>query len=227
MEINNRKTLFNFLEEASKMRGNKLFRGVKSKGYRLITGIGRLKTPKGKVFHQKDEENILHLFKQKAYPFLKIESNNKLELIALAQHHGLPTRLLDWTRNPLVALFFAVENDWPKFDSKSDRSAVYIWDRENLGTLDPTFDPFQINRIRIFVPNHVTSRITAQSGLFSVHPKPEIEFKSSLIKKVLIHPSFRKELKILLDGFGINKSTLFPDIDGIAEHVKWLRTNIH
>ena len=68
---------------------------------------------------------MLKLFKQKAYPYIKIDPSNNLEILALAQHHGLPTRLLDWTWNPLVAFYFAVEKEWPECNSKQDKREPY------------------------------------------------------------------------------------------------------
>ena len=168
----------------------------------------------------------MKLFKQKAYPYLKIEHSNNLELIALAQHHGLPTRLLDWTWNPLVAFYFAVETGWDNYDS-SDRSMVYIWRKDYKGELDPNFDPFDVKRVRLFLPNHVTARITAQSGLFSIHANPNNEFKSKNVSTIMITPDYHKELKKLLQKLGVHHGNLFPDVDGIAKYVKWLRTDIH
>jgi hypothetical protein len=79
----------------------------------------------------------------------------------------------------------------------------------------------------LFLPQHVSKRIIAQSGIFTIHPKPTEEFKNNGISKVIIKPTIRREIKRRLEKLGIHQGTMFPDLDGIATYVKWLQTNIH
>lgn len=224
-DIDTIKGLFRFIEDCSEDPKNLIFRGVKKASYELLPSIGRFLTHKGKKFTKKDEQLLLKLFKQKAYPLIKEHKDNNLELLSIAQHHGIPTRLLDWTRNPLVAVFFAVRDEFRK-NEKEENSLIYVFRPQFKTDLDEDFDPFGIKSINRYIPKYWSPRINAQSGLFTVHPDPLNPYTSSEIEKIEISYGLRKEIKKRLNRFGMHQAYLFPDLDGISHHIKWLRTNI-
>jgi FRG domain len=88
-----------------------MFRGQSDVTWPLIPSIARM-------FDKLDgyenwnvfEDDILQRFRKYSAPFINKTPVNRFEWMVIAQHHGLPTRLLDWTTNPLKGLFFAVEN---------------------------------------------------------------------------------------------------------------------
>lgn len=196
-----------------------IYRGVRDINYKLIPRLGRIKYKSGNVI--KEEKKMLRLFKERSLPFLNFTPRNDWEWLALAQHHGLPTRLLDWTTNPLVAAYFAVEKE-----HKGD-SAVYAYRTRNFLDTIKKPDPFEIKQIGKFIPSHVTQRITAQAGLFTIHPTPTEEFNDSAVEVIIISEESRQKLKKELYQYGIHKASLFPDLDNLAKHIEWIRTDQH
>lgn len=83
-----------------------LFRGVTDKARKLVPSIGRGTSDHVGGDIESLESRILSEFKKLSVPILKTTPASELEWLFLAQHYGLPTRLLDWSSNPLVALFF-------------------------------------------------------------------------------------------------------------------------
>lgn len=77
-----------------------------------------------------DEREALQRFKAAARPYLTAVPDSEWDWLALAQHNGLPTRLLDWTTNPLVALYFAVgemiDDNWLKREQLSTEEFIGI-----------------------------------------------------------------------------------------------------
>lgn len=86
-------------------------------------------------------------------------------------------------------------------------------------------DPFKISKTQIVLPTHLTPRITAQWGIFTIHPRPNKEFNPINIERIIIINHVRKELKRCLYLMGVHDASIFPDVEGVASFTKWLKTN--
>lgn len=214
--INSVKDFFAYILSLKPKKEHVLFRGVaNSKKDKLKPKIGRIKNSSEIAGNEKF---LNDWFKSRALPFLNDIPKNAWEWLALAQHHGLSTRMLDWTMNPLVAAFFAVEKKC------NTDSAIYVYDlnRESI-LINPEDDnesPFNIRKdAMIYFPKHRTLRIPIQSAVFTVHKEPHKNFDKDNIEKLIIKNSIRDELKEKLDLLGINRQSLFPGLDTLAAHL--------
>jgi len=204
---------------------NVLYRG-QSQSFELLPKIAR-----AKLFDVvESEKRILEDFRKESRPYLLPFPNSHWDLLAIAQHHGLPTRLLDWSTNPLVALWFAVRDTPSKSENGSLVDGV-VWVFESMRSyhIEEKVHPFEIESIKVFSPAHSSKRIVAQSGWFTCHnlvdgkffPLENNSIYQKQISKIIIASEAFSRLKNELDLFGISYRTLFPDLVGVCTHIGW------
>ncbi|MBL7147113.1 MAG: FRG domain-containing protein, partial [Phycisphaerae bacterium] len=96
-----------------------IFRGqTTEKDWPLVPSVGRDMERSQVLLREKE---ILEEFERESIPYIDIVPDNDWQWLALAQHNRLPTRLLDWSKNPLVALWFAVK------DTAIDNQPGVVW----------------------------------------------------------------------------------------------------
>ena len=212
----------------------RLFRGQKedlplySKLYRNAIKFGKTND----VY--KIEKKILSELKER---IINDESNNlrDLDLMILAQHYGLPTRLLDWTSNPFVALWFAFELSKPDDDSR----VVWGLKIEPDSLLDfQNESPFNIRFVKVFRPPVIDIRILAQKSWFSIqdiqfferggdglpnlHTNNPIEDNEDFdfyLAKFIFPNTIRPEVLKKLAEKGVTRSSIYPDLSEICEQL--------
>jgi hypothetical protein len=160
--------------------------------------------------------------------------------LVVAQHHGVPTRLLDWSTNPLVGLFFSVEGkpepcedpdpktcQYCSGDGMHDSAVYLLKDRRGftvagLAASDRNDEaPFYAydEEVGVLWAPHISPRIGAQGSLFTIRKDPGKPIDPDLT--IRIPNSRRASILRELDTLNVNRRTLFPDMDGLADYLKW------
>ena len=230
-----------FHNAVQRYNSDTIYRGVSHSSYKLLPKVGRDKSVSNFDRHHEYgmldsyEQAILLEFEKYALPFIEKLPQSQWEWWAIAQHHGLPTRFLDWTKNPLVAAYFAVEDC-----NLEEDCVVYATDSKQFNSyidFNDYPDPLGIDEVFLYYPPHISQRIIAQSGIFTVHNQPtlpldETEKPSTRISRrrgekydinqLVITKDAKAEFRKVLNLYGLNKSTIYPGLDGIAGHLEWL-----
>ena len=175
------------------------------------------------------EKNMLEDFKRRSPLLITKTFESDWEWLVYAQHFGLKTRLLDWTSNPLVALWFACQNQY----AIKENSYLYILscDEDLRVDLSKNQSPFDSSSTRILRPNLNNERIVAQSGWFTAHKYSKkskkfvtLETNSKIktkLTEIEIPAGIKKDILNKLSMFGVNNRTIFPDVNGLSMHLNW------
>jgi hypothetical protein len=214
------------------------YRGQSKKEWKLISALGRIKKRSEQV-----ENYLIKRFRQNATQLVTIAHTTNWDWLLTMQHHGVPTRLLDWSESPLIGLYFAVcekpKTDgsiWMLLPSMLNRSSniepEYSVDIPSFD--DPILENYSTHNlvserlshlfpIAVIVPR-TNPRIQAQLGVFSIMHRDPIAIEdvgdSKHVWRYNIPANSKinilRELKIL----GINKFSLFPELPSVGEMVK-------
>jgi hypothetical protein len=222
------------------------FRGMSSATHSLKSSLGRLS--RGHTDVNKLELALLRNFRK--YARSEGASGESIwDWLALGQHRGLPTRLLDWTYSPLVALHFATDDplhfdrdgvvwcvDFVAANRRLPRRLQSMLEEEGSDTFTTEmlstfknlrdFDTLAREPFVVFMePPAVDRRILNQLALFSLMSDVSASLDQwvaqhpELCRRVIIPAALKWEIRDKLDQANVNERVLFPGLDGIA---RWL-----
>ncbi len=225
-------------------RSDCAFRGEASVDAKLATSLQRLGGDYADV-----ERYLLRNFRKYARRE-DVPDDSLWHWLAMAKHHGLATRLLDWTFSPYVALHFATaypqdyDHDgliWmvdfvrtnellpERLREAVGREGMNAMSAELLQDLAPTlsdFDAIGDDFVVFFEPPALDQRIVNQYALFSLMPSPHarldewLESREGLARRVIIPAELKWEVRDKLDQANITERVLFPGLDGLAVWLK-------
>jgi FRG domain len=231
--------LFALLEELPGFRGH-LFRGQHDAAWELQPYLYRVR-PNIHGNNVADSYNLyeaalIERFFQEGLPYLPAIPRNPSNDRALAQHFGVPTRLLDWSEDPLVAAFFAVE----RWETATDAALFMILPEAHFRF--ESVKDYNSLQSMAFKPPAIDRRMTAQRSVFTHHPHDPVDQpfvpldkrqniggivanpkgrggQEQGFAKIVIPQALKRHLFGELSRMGIDRRNLFPGLEGVGADI--------
>jgi hypothetical protein len=218
-----------------------LYRGHASYKWKIEPYIAR-----SKITWTEQDETLLDVelwmleeFKRQSLSHLEFVPRSDLEWLAVAQHFKMPTRLLDWSFSALTALWFVVKEPKAKTDRTDGAVLIYTPKLARFSNVAPGLDSQRLEAIEkpfIYMPAHVSKRIAAQFGCFTVSTPAAGDKRSFTpfadafvtpeepLREVTIPRDMFPMIRNSLTQLGVNQFSVFPDLEGLASHTTWVTT---
>jgi type I restriction enzyme M protein len=173
------------------------------------------------------EEEIIREYRDR----FSLAGWDDIEVLAYARHHGAPTRLLDWSRNPLIGLWFAVAD---KANDASDGTVFQLNLLEKTPDVCPYFrhltlehaDNCQANRyVHVFLSPRRAGRTERQQSVFSIasfkndYVLCPLDQTGASLSKFSVPAARKAELRYMLADLGLDAYSVYGDVDSFGEYV--------
>lgn len=229
-------------------RDTGIYHGAGAAERPLLTSLDRLGGTDPPHTKTHLEEHILRNFARYSRPHLPSVSTNEWELLVVAQHHGVPTRLLDWSYSPLIAAHFATcggahtevdraiwRLDWQRVHQVFELPSLALLIEDLSGLFgDQPFTPWTLIRRQtpefacMIEPPSVDQRIVGQAAMFTLCSETTEPFDVFLsrrglgdaLTKFVVPADAVGRLRDQLDLTGIDERRLFPGLEGVAAAIR-------
>lgn len=243
-----------------------LWRGQSRKSWGISSSLWRSLSPPDESTMRAQEQKQLEVVRKWRLAHNALPSSSEQQVLAVLQHHGAPTRFLDVTSDPLVALWFACD------DAEGEDGVVFGFSQAWLKVLMAGDDPLaggaaswgdvrnsfsfryesrltesSETRLPFIVdPENRNDRVRAQGGMFlawavaeggcatygglsrsaveivDMSPADGERHRSVLKVAVAVVPGILKSRarRMLADSFGVTEARIFPDVQGLADHLR-------
>ncbi len=220
-------TTADFINRTLIMMESCIYRG-QSDNWPLIPSIGRFDMEERFQTMIQLEQHILEKFKSEASLLIEKEPSSDIEWLILGQHYGLPTRLLDWTTNPLKALFFACIGNY-----ENDGFVYELKPRFMLSSTEIQSYDLNSSGFNAFSPKINNQRLSLQEGCFTIYPLNQVldkfkevskdNFKQEIhyINQIIIPAEQKKPILNELNMLGVNHKTVFSGLDGVCQKISF------